>query len=274
MTHSFTKRNSALFTSQPLDPTNINQSFTVADDTERLEHDWEEVEDMLSRMPDDEDDDEGLIAGITDFRYHDDMSDESDEPEPTSAQRYHRDLSGASGGPASVLPIDTGRGKITKSPQVKPLSEFVLQPLKGRQSGSQRRSNSLSQSFRRGPPFQMSASLNSFGEAAFSFMRANGLEPPKRPKPPVPSKSPKEAASSTISVRRNPSSNPNYPFDGSPTKPKTSLKAIVCESSDSDIPPMRYSSPNLRVIDNPVQSHSPTPADCFRRFAHTNTVSI
>jgi hypothetical protein len=182
MIASFAKRNSALFTSPPLDPTNVNQSFTVADDTEGLDDDCKEVEDMLSRMPPNEDDDEELIAGIIGFRYHGDMSGESDEQdEPTSAQRYQTNTSDESDEPTSV---------------------------------------------------------------------------------------PKEAAPSTNSDRRKPSTNPKDcinsrfqpiqpprpSFDDSLTKPKTPPEATVCDSSDSDMPPTRYSSPNLRVIDNQVQA--------------------
>jgi hypothetical protein len=250
MNDSFIKRNSALLTSPPLDPTNVNQSFTVADDTGGLDDDWKEVGDMLSRMPDDEADDEGLIGGIIGFRYHGDMSDESDErDEPTSAQKCQGDITDESDGPNFLQPVGKGEDKVPTSPQVRSLAKAVPQPAKGNQSSSQQK-------------------IIPFGETVISFMRQNGFEPSKSLNSPVTSKSPKEAAPSTIPVRRKPSSNPNtssstrfqptqllHPsFGGSAKKSKTPSQATVGDSSDSDMPPTRYSSPNLRVIDNQVQA--------------------
>ncbi|KAF2823828.1 hypothetical protein CC86DRAFT_265506, partial [Ophiobolus disseminans] len=55
MGDAFRDRNSALLTAPPNDPTNFNQSFTVADDTETLENDWKAVDALFKKLPDDED---------------------------------------------------------------------------------------------------------------------------------------------------------------------------------------------------------------------------
>jgi hypothetical protein len=269
---SFTKRNSALFTCPPLDPTNINQSFTVADDTEGLDDDWKEVEDMLNRMPDDEDDDEDMVAGITGFQYHGDMSDESDEQPP-------------------VKPVDKVKAKIPKSAKSKPLAKPATKPF--RASQSQGRDPSPSQSSGKPQPFQATTQFESFGETAKSFERQNGgyqlamsksiVKPKKKLKSLKKSTPPTELTPLLgdlamalgpgpsgpvipISARQKPLLNPNnslgarfqptqrsrLSFGGSTTVPNTP-QLTMGDSFDSKMPPTQYNSPNLRPIDDPVQ---------------------
>jgi hypothetical protein len=63
---SFLRRNSALTTPAPNDPTNVNTSFTVGDEIEGLDKDWDIVREMLAQMPED---DEQHVGGVTGWQY-------------------------------------------------------------------------------------------------------------------------------------------------------------------------------------------------------------
>ncbi|KAL5121605.1 hypothetical protein ACEQ8H_000291 [Pleosporales sp. CAS-2024a] len=76
MNTSFARRNSALLDPAPDDPTNVNSSFTVGDETEGLDDDWNKVNKLLSQLGDDEDE---HMEGITGFRYHGSMVESESE---------------------------------------------------------------------------------------------------------------------------------------------------------------------------------------------------
>ncbi|KAH7087828.1 hypothetical protein FB567DRAFT_355204 [Paraphoma chrysanthemicola] len=78
LTPSFMKRNSALMSSPPRDPTNFDQSFTVADDTETLEEDWAKVNEMLKYVTAGDENEEPQVQGIFGFRIHHDGEDDDD----------------------------------------------------------------------------------------------------------------------------------------------------------------------------------------------------
>lgn len=65
---SFAKQNSALWARAPRVPKDLNESFTVHDETENLEQDWKEVNVMLAQMPDEDDGQE--IQRLTVFQYN------------------------------------------------------------------------------------------------------------------------------------------------------------------------------------------------------------
>jgi hypothetical protein len=107
LTSSFMKRNSALLSSPPQDPTNFNQSFTVADDTETLDEDWVKVNEMLKHVSADDDNDEPPLQGMFGFRVHDDDEDEVEgtEVDPNSFARSPNSFAST-----SSSPFDKGKG--------------------------------------------------------------------------------------------------------------------------------------------------------------------
>ena len=90
---SFLQRNSALLTVAPNDPTNVNTSFTVGDDTEGLDDDWRIVDEMLAEMPDEEPEVEGIFG----FRFHGADSDDGTEVDPSSVSAFLDKRGGTAG---------------------------------------------------------------------------------------------------------------------------------------------------------------------------------
>ncbi|KAH4955624.1 hypothetical protein HBI82_055530 [Parastagonospora nodorum] len=84
MNNSFMQRNSALLTVAPNDPTNVNVSFTVGDETECLDDDWKIVDEMLAEMPDEEPE----IEGVFGFRFHGSGSEDGTEVDPNSVSAF------------------------------------------------------------------------------------------------------------------------------------------------------------------------------------------
>jgi hypothetical protein len=263
LNNSFMKRNSALFTNPPLDPTNVNSSFTVADDTEGLEDDWAEVEVMLRQMPDNED--EELVDGITGFQYHGDLSDGSDKNLSESPDRE-----------LSESPQDQGKGKgkaIVSSTAGSP-AKSATQSVSARQSRKQR-SGSASQS----------DNFSSFGSPAKSFLRAHARVkgelpklpavpedmPPTEPSKPLPTVPPASGGPSPRMTRGIPVlkfgslgiSSDNITFNPAiPTQPVrnpfsgTINSFGLGESFDSDMPPTQGNSLAGSFTDDLIQGTS------------------
>jgi hypothetical protein len=266
MNSSFMRRNSALLTSPPLDPTNSNQSFTVADETEGLEDDWAEVEAMLSRMPDDED--EELVAGITGFKYHGSMSDESDEETSKTPQFKGK-----------------GKGKATALLKSRSLPKSVTPSFTARQSGTPRGDFSPSQSSGKSP----------FGSPVKSFRRAHTRNkselsnasavsdddiPPTEPSSPVQTASPAQSGPSpqitpglsvlkfgSLGISGFPSFDPAIPTQpdrnpfsdpsnacGTGFQPTQPSQRSCRGSFGPDMPPTQGNSPVGNFTSNPLQS--------------------
>ncbi|KAH7074863.1 hypothetical protein BKA63DRAFT_323763 [Paraphoma chrysanthemicola] len=123
LTPSFMKRNSALLSSPPRDPTDFNQSFTVADDTETLEEDWAKVNEMLKFVSAGDENEEPQVQGIFGFRIHHDDEDDDDNATDTgtvvdanSFVGRTNSFSGKGKGKAPVSLFDEASGQsMTKS---------------------------------------------------------------------------------------------------------------------------------------------------------------
>tara|TARA_R110002003_G_scaffold95_6_gene7265 strand:+ start:3843 stop:7688 length:3846 start_codon:yes stop_codon:yes gene_type:complete len=113
LTSSFMKRNSALLSSPPRDPTNFNQSFTVADDTETLDEDWVKVNGMLKHVSADDNNDEPPLQGMFGFRVHRDDDDDEDEDEVEGTEVDPNSFARNPNSFASTSSSSFGKGKGT-----------------------------------------------------------------------------------------------------------------------------------------------------------------
>lgn len=111
MNDSFMQRNSALLTVAPNDPTNVNVSFTVGDETETLDDDWKIVDEMLAEMSDEEPEVEGIFG----FRFHGADSDDSTEVDSNSGSAFLGKRGGtAANSFASTAGSKSARGSFQK----------------------------------------------------------------------------------------------------------------------------------------------------------------